>query len=246
MYQVARYHPAGDKGILVEFGNTISKETNEKIGKMALGIEEAQLEGIGELVPTYCALMVYYDPLIWGFNQLVCQLKKIEGKLSSSYSFSPKIYLLPVSYGGEFGPDLEYVSRYNKLSPAEIVEIHTGTDYLIYMLGFTPGFPYLGGMDEKIAAPRLEIPRTVIPEGSVGIAGNQTGVYPIESPGGWRLIGRTPVRLFDPTSKEPFLLEAGNYIRFYQITAEEYRTIAHDVENNQYIVETLNFNGKGV
>ncbi|MFZ7102134.1 MAG: 5-oxoprolinase subunit PxpB [Peptococcaceae bacterium] len=241
MYQVAKYLPAGDKGIVIEFGSTICREINRKIRNLAAAIDNARLEGIGELVPTYRSLMLYYDPGKWGYGQLVAELKKIEAQVADADLFQPKVYYLPVLYGGEYGSDLSFVGRYTDFSPDEVIKIHTAADYFIYMLGFTPGFPYLGGMDERISVPRLEIPRTVIPTGSVGIAGNQTGVYPLESPGGWRLIGRTPVKLFDPSRNSPFLLEAGNYLRFYQITFQEYQDIAEKVANNSYHVKTLNY-----
>jgi len=124
------------------------------------------------------------------------------------------VITIPVSYGGEFGPDLEFVATYNGMIEDEVVPAHTSTSYLVYMLGFTPGFPYLGGMSERIAASRLELPRVNIPAGFVGIAGKQTGIYPIESPGGWRQIGRTPLRLFDPMAEHPFLVASGDYLQF--------------------------------
>jgi inhibitor of KinA len=141
---------------------------------------------------------------------------------------------IPVCYGGDFGPDLEFVAQHNKLTTADVVAIHTSVPYLVYMLGFTPGFPYLGGMSDRIAAPRLEKPRTAIPAGSVGIAGSQTGFYPVESPGGWRLIGRTPVKAFDAASVNPFLFAARDYLRFKAIAAQEYAAIAQAVADGSY------------
>lgn len=138
---------------------------------------------------------------------------------------SRKKVIIPVCYGGEYGPDLEFVSQYTGLSEEEVVKIHTACTYRVYMLGFLPGFPYLGGMDERIAAPRLETPRTRIPAGSVGIAGSQTGFYPMESPGGWRIIGRTPIKAFDPFSDNPFLLAPGDLVQFRAIGQEEYQKI---------------------
>jgi inhibitor of KinA len=141
---------------------------------------------------------------------------------------------IPVCYGGAFGPDLDFVAGHNKLSVQEVIDIHTSRPYQVYMLGFTPGFPYLGGMSERIAAPRLAQPRVAIPAGSVGIAGSQTGIYPIESPGGWQLIGRTPLRLFDPGSATPFLFAAGNYLRFTAIDADAFLEIRQQVESGSY------------
>ncbi|AVX21754.1 sensor histidine kinase inhibitor, KipI family [Carboxydocella sporoproducens DSM 16521] len=246
MYDKARFLPAGDKGVVVEFGNSISKEINKKIRSLMLAIEQAELPGIMELIPTYRSLLVLYEPLAWKYGDLILQLEKIEANLGALKLPEPQVILLPVVYGGEYGPDLNFVSEHAKLTPEEVIKIHTGTDYLIYMLGFTPGFPYLGGMDERIATPRLQTPRTKIPAGSVGIAGSQTGVYPIESPGGWQIIGRTPVKLFDPAREKPVLLQAGNYVRFYQITPEEYQEIAQLVEKGQYIVKSENYGEKEV
>ena len=142
--------------------------------------------------------------------------------------------MIPTLYGGEAGPDLEFVAGHNQLTPAEVVRIHSSVPYRIYMIGFTPGFPYLGGMSEKIAAPRLKTPRTKIPAGSVGIAGTQTGLYPVESPGGWQLIGRTPLQVFDPRSEQPFIYSAGDFLQFQPVSATEYESIRQDVERGVY------------
>lgn len=142
---------------------------------------------------------------------------------------------IPVLYGGEYGPDLEFVAKHAGKTAEEVIQIHTSTEYLIYMLGFTPGFAYLGGMDESIATPRLKQPRVKIPAGSVGIAGSQTGVYPIDSPGGWQLIGQTPVRMYDPTRQEPILVKAGDYVRFCAITPFEFKAIQEQIEAGVYI-----------
>ncbi|HHY76979.1 MAG TPA: 5-oxoprolinase subunit PxpB, partial [Clostridiales bacterium] len=148
-----------------------------------------------------------------------------------------KVVEIPTIYGGEYGPDIEFVAQHNNLTVDEVIEIHSSRNYLIYMLGFTPGFPYLGGMSEKIETPRLKTPRTKIPAGSVGIAGKQTGIYPIDSPGGWQLIGRTPVKLYDPLADPPVLLNAGDYVRFVPIDEKEYKSILKQVEENKYKVK---------
>ena len=145
---------------------------------------------------------------------------------------------IPVLYGGEMGPDLPFVAEHAGLSEEEVIRIHSSTEYLIYMLGFTPGFTYLGGMSEKIATPRLKQPRVKIPAGSVGIAGTQTGVYPIDSPGGWQLIGRTPVKMYDPDRETPILPEAGQYIKFYPVTQEEYDAIRKEVDAGTFVLKT--------
>lgn len=241
MYKKALFFPAGDKSLVIEFGNSISKEINLKIRNMVLALEKTNLPGIQEIIPTYRSILLIYDPLVWYYPKLISSLKKIESELTSLELPKPKVTLIPVVYGGEYGPDLPFVCEHNGLSQEEVINIHTGTDYLIYMLGFTPGFTYLGGMDERIATPRLKTPRVKIPAGSVGIAGSQTGIYPIDSPGGWRLIGKTPVKLFDPLRETPVLLSAGDYVRFYKISPEEYQEIAEKVEKGEYQIETREY-----
>lgn len=220
-----RFLRAGDLALLVEFGNQIDPEINQKVRKVSIALEKFPIEGITETVPTYRSLLVFYDPAKIPFKRLQQEIRRIEGKLEEIPIPPPETIEIPVLYGGEYGPDLDFVAQHNKLTPEEVVEIHTSGTYLIYMLGFTPGFPFLGGLSERLFTPRLKTPRTAVPAGSVGIANNQTGIYPIESPGGWQLIGRTPVKLYDPGRKNPILLKAGNYLRFKRITEEEYREI---------------------
>lgn len=244
MYERAKYLPAGDKGLVVEFGNAISPEINNKVRSFALALENAAISGLVEYIPTYRSLLILYDPLVWKPDLLVARLRELETSLASMKLPNPNIYYLPVSYGGEFGPDFPFVCQYTGLTREDVVKIHTGGKYLIYMLGFTPGFPYLGGMDERISVPRLDTPRIKIPAGSVGIAGNQTGIYPVESPGGWRIIGRTPVKLFEPLSKKPVLLNAGDYVCFFEVTLEEYRQIAEEIEKGEYTVKISEYAGE--
>jgi inhibitor of KinA len=151
----------------------------------------------------------------------------LEG-LSVDQDAEPRIVEIPVCYGGEFGPDLEEVAEHNGITPEEVIDIHSNGEYIVYMIGFAPGFPYIGGMSEKIAAPRRKNPRLKIPAGSVGIAGKQTGVYPIETPGGWQLIGRTPRKLFLPDGHTPSLLQAGDQIKFVQVSQEEFLKMEED------------------
>jgi inhibitor of KinA len=178
-------------------------------------------------------LLVYYDPLVLGLSELQDRI----GNLSHSEPVllpSPRVLHIPTHYGGEHGPDMDFVVRHTGLSAEQVAAIHAGTDYLVYMMGFNTGFPYLGGMSAKIAAPRLETPRTAVPAGSVGIAQQQTGIYPVESPGGWRLIGRSPVRLFDASREPPVAVEAGDYLRFIQIDEERYGEIEEQVKSDTY------------
>lgn len=238
MYEMAKYLNSGDSALNIEFGNSISEEINKKIRAMTLALENQDIEGVVELVPTYRSLMVHYNPSVLCCRELTEVCKKVERDLDNIELAAPEVIEIPTMYGGEYGPDIENVARHNNITSEEVINIHKSSVYLIYMLGFTPGFSYLGGMDKKIATPRLQSPRTKIPRGSVGIAGEQTGIYPISSPGGWQLIGRTPVELFNPKRENPILLKAGNYIKFKRITEEEYASIKEQAENGMYTCRT--------
>lgn len=216
----------GDTSLTVEFGNEISEAINAKIRAFGIALQQSAIPGIVELVPTYRSLMVHYDPGVILYDPLVERLEGLMGQLDQIVIPPSQVLEIPVLYGGEEGPDLDFVAQHNGKTPQEVIQIHTSTEYLIYMLGFTPGFTYLGGMSGEIATPRLKTPRVKIPAGSVGIAGSQTGVYPIDSPGGWQLIGRTPVRMYDPDRQTPILPQAGQYIKFYAIDRAEYDRIA--------------------
>ncbi len=221
-----RYLPAGDQGLVVEYGDAIDPATNRRVRDLYLALHAASIPGIVDLVPTYRSLLVCYDALQLAPDGLRHALERVEAGLATAPVPDPRIVEVPTAYGGELGPDLTFVASHNKLSEDEVVRIHSGTDYLVYMMGFSPGFPYLGGMSERIATPRLKTPRTAIPAGSVGIAQTQTGIYPVESPGGWQLIGRTPVTLFDALRQPPVLVEAGDYIRFVPVSRDEYDRLA--------------------
>jgi KipI family sensor histidine kinase inhibitor len=234
MYQRPTYLPAGDRALSVEFGNAISRDISSRVRAFYMAIEGQGVPGVLELVPTYRAILVYYDPLVVAYSDLVDRLESLEAAQAAAPPSAPAIVEIPTVYGGEYGPDLEHVSQHCGLPQDEVVRIHAGTDYLIYMMGFTPGFPYLGGMSERIATPRLQTPRTIIPAGSVGIAEKQTGVYPIESPGGWQLIGRTPVRLFEPGRDPPVMVEAGDYLRFVPVTEDTFKQIERQVRSGSY------------
>jgi len=226
-----RFLLAGDSAVTVEFGNEISPEINTDIRAFNISLEKSGIEGIVETVPTYRSLTVHYDPGIIRYGGLVEKMKSVLKGIDRASLPKSEILEIPVLYGGEEGPDIEFVAAHNNKTVEQVIEIHTSGEYLIYMLGFTPGFTYLGGMSEEIATPRLTTPRVKIPAGSVGIAGYQTGVYPIDSPGGWQLIGRTPVRMYDPDRAEPILPKAGQLIKFYAIDRAEYERIA-DIEAN--------------
>jgi len=231
-----RMLPAGEQGLVVEFGQTIDSGINSRVHQTAKLLNQKIGDAIFEIVPTYRSLLVYFNPLRITRAELIQQIEMILVKTESylAEEVQKQVVVIPVCYGGDFGPDLHFVAQHNDLSPDEVIRIHTSHPYQVYMIGFTPGFPYLGGMSERIATPRLEKPRIKIPAGSVGIAGSQTGFYPMESPGGWRLIGRTPIKAFDPQALNPFLFDAGQYLQFEAITEEEYRVIDRQVDVGEY------------
>ncbi|PAF36832.1 allophanate hydrolase [Terribacillus saccharophilus] len=233
------YHPLGDTGIQLVFGQTISEETNQKIRLFAELLKAEQIEGIIEWVPAYTTLSIFYRPDKIRYQALLEQLERlyenIQGGVADAASL---VYEIPTYYGGETGPDLNFVADHNGLSVDDVIRIHSSQDYLIYMMGFVPGFPYLGGMSEEIATPRRRDPRPKIAAGSVGIAGSQTGVYPLETPGGWQLIGQTPVKLYDPEREQPILLTSGHYLRFVPISKNEYDSIAEAVRLGEYKINS--------
>ena len=236
MYQQPRFRLGGDRALYIEVGDAISPEVNRRVKGLLDAIDEAAIEGVEALSPTYRSILVYYDPLKIPLEELKQRLSDLGRALPDASSSEASIFEIPTLYGGEFGPDLDFVASHTGLSPEEVIRIHAGTDYLVYMVGFNPGFPYLGGMSEKIAAPRLETPRVKIPAGSVGIAETQTGIYPLESPGGWRLIGRSPLKMFDPSRDPPALVDAGDLVRFVSIDEARYQEIQGEVEAGRYRV----------
>lgn len=203
--------PLGDSAVLVRLGESISPETNARVHGLAAAIGEARLRGVVEVCPAYADLAVHYDPFITDFDALV---RTIGGLPDHGGIEQGRTVEIPVRYGGEWGPDLESVAELTGMSPAEVVERHTGQMFSVYMLGFLPGFAYMGILPEEMAVPRLPTPRQKVPPGSVGLTGRQTGIYPREAPGGWRIIGRTELRLFEPGETGSFLLKPGDTVRF--------------------------------
>jgi KipI family sensor histidine kinase inhibitor len=222
LFQKARFRITGDQGLLVEYGDTIDLDVNHKVRSMAIVLEKNMPAGIIEIIPTYRSLLIVYDPLQTTPTRLKKALISLEERLPGIEIPPPGTVEIPVCYGGEFGPDIEFVAESHEITVDEVIRLHSEPEYPIYMIGFTPGFPFLGGLPEALHTPRLETPRTFVPEGSVGIANNQTGIYPVASPGGWQLIGRTPVKLFAPERPNPFLYQAGDRIKFKAISPEEY------------------------
>ena len=239
--------PVGDCAISIDFGQVIDPKINRHIRQTIERIQELNLEGIIELVPTYCALLIQYDAMLYSYSD-ICNLMEslLEPSATDDANERVTVIEIPTVYGGEFGPDLGFVASHNNLTEEEVVAIHSGTDYLVYMLGFIPGFTYLGGMDPRIATPRLSSPRTLIPAGSVGIAGEQTGTYPSDSPGGWQIIGRTPVTMYDMSKEQAALLSAGDYVRYVPIDEAEYnriKALGSDYVPSMYEVEVGELRG---
>ena len=226
MYDKPRFLLAGDRGLLVEFGASIDPKINQKVRQIFLSLEKTPIDGVLEIIPTYRSILIFYNPLLSHPERLKQEIVDRENSLDKWEIPPPETIEIPVCYGDDFGPDLAFVAQHNNLTPEEVIQIHTSGTYLIYMLGFTPGFPFLGGLSEKLFTPRLENPRQLVPAGSVAIANNQTGIYSVDSPGGWQLIGKTPIKLYDPTGAHPMLLKAGNYLKFKQISRKEFLKLA--------------------
>lgn len=206
--------PLGDAALLVQLGNEINVEINHRVQTLAALIDSAQLDGVIETVPAYSTLLIHYDPLVLTGSQIRTWVRTKLVHMDETESRKPRQIEVPLRYGGEYGPDLESVAAYHGLHPEDVIRIHSEKPYVIYMMGFTPGFPYMGKLHDAIATPRLETPRKHVPAGTVAIAGSQTGIYPVDSPGGWRLIGWTSLQLFDPKSEPPFLFSPGDEVRF--------------------------------
>ena len=226
--EAMRILTVGDCAVSVEFGQEISLEINHKVMALKTVLERKPITGLVELVPTYCSLLIQYDPMELRYGQLRDRLEALVTQLDEVEMPPKQVVEIPVAYGGEYGPDLGEVARAHNISEEEVIKLHSEPEYPIYMLGFVAGFPYLGGMNKAIATPRKKSPRLKIEAGSVGIAGEQTGIYSVESPGGWQIIGRTPLKLYDVNRNEPVLLKAGQYIKFKPITKEEFRAMENE------------------
>lgn len=221
--------PLGECAMVLQFEDQISKETNERIRAICSYFDSHQFEGLIEYVPAYTSITFYYDPWVISkkgtlnpYDRIVECLQASFRKVKKDSKLNTRVVEIPVCYGGEFGPDISEVASLNNLQTEEVIALHTKPVYLVHMIGFAPGFPYLGGLSPKLITPRKENPRKSIPKGSVGIAGSQTGVYTLDTPGGWQLIGRTPIELFNFNRDIPSLLKAGDRVKFKSITATEF------------------------
>jgi inhibitor of KinA len=217
-----RIVPAGDSALVVEFEERIDPDVNARAIALAERVAAGCIEGVRDVVPTYRSVAVYFDPLRVNYDRLLALVERESEQTAGPDLESAASLRIPVCYGGDLGPDLPDVARFADTTEDEVVRLHGSITYRVFMVGFVAGFAYLGTVDARIAMPRHPTPRVRVPAGSVGIAGVQTGVYPAETPGGWRLIGRTPLKPFDPRRPEPFLMKAGDAVAFYQITRAEY------------------------
>jgi KipI family sensor histidine kinase inhibitor len=218
----AQFRVASDQSLLVSFGQQITLEGHRRVLKLVRLLEAEPLEGIVNLHPAYCSLLIKFDPLKLDHEGLQSKLLPCLTQLGSAPLPQPRQVEIPVCYGGECGPDLSDVAAMHGLTPAQVVELHSVSIYIVYFLGFAPGFAYLGGLQEALATPRLETPRAKVPQGSVGIGGAQTAVYPFATPGGWRLIGRTPLAMFRHDRSPMNLLQIGDHVRFRAISKEQF------------------------
>ncbi|GEN83384.1 kinase A inhibitor [Sporosarcina luteola] len=227
--------PLGDQAVMIEVDTIINPSAQRKVKAIVARLDEVAPSWMVECIPAYTTVTVVYAVRAFSgkgspFEQVCQRIQEMLLCVNEVAGTEQRIVRIPVLYGGEFGPDLAFVAEHNGLTPDEVIAIHTLESYTVHMIGFAPGFPFIGGMSEKISTPRRETPRLKIPARSVGIAGMQTGVYPIETPGGWQLIGRTPIELFLPDEHPPSLLAPGDKIYFYEITNEEYEDLRGDVE----------------
>lgn len=233
---------SGDSAVNVEFGNEISEDINRQVSEYVHALEESKISGITGMIPTFRSVLISYDPRLLSYGEMISLLTQAFSMKGENKSKSRRVVEIPVCYGGEYGPDLAFVAEHANLTPEEVVRIHSSREYLIYMIGFLPGFPYLGGLDSRLVTPRLSQPRVRIPAGSVGIGGEQTGLYPLDSPGGWQLIGRTPIQTYLPSRNPPVIYEAGDWIRFVPVTPDEFKEIQELERRGEYEYRILEGN----
>ncbi len=223
--EAARFQRASDQSLLIYFGQQITPGAHDHVRKFLLLLEQKPIAGIRNLHPAYCSVLVKFDARKWGHEQLEEILKQYLGRLEGVTLPEPRQVEIPVCYGGEYGPDLIDVSKMHGMTPAKVIELHSSTTYVVYFFGFVPGFAYLGELPEALVTPRLPTPRRRVPPGSVGIAGRQTGVYPLATPGGWRLLGRTPISMFRSDQTGFSLLSMGDRVRFTPINPEQFAAL---------------------
>jgi inhibitor of KinA len=220
------FSPLGDQALTITLGNSIDEATHRRVRAVVARLDRDRPPGVVALVPAFTSVAVHYDPEIVGgdapFDRIAAQLGDLLAHVGDEALPAPRVVEIPVCYGGDLGPDLGDVAQRHGMTEDDVVRIHAAGDYLVYMVGFMPGFAYLGGLSETIATPRRGSPRKAVPAGAVGIGGQQTGVYPMVSPGGWNLIGRTPLAIFDIARPQPALLTTGDRVRFRPIARDEF------------------------
>jgi len=214
--------PLGEAAVIIDCGDHLSEAVQRRVMSVCALLEKSTLPAMIEWVPSYTSVTLFYDPFISSYPALCRTLLQQLNQMKESVQDKPRTVTIPVCYGGEWGPDLDYVASEHGLTAEDVIAIHTSGEYLVHMIGFAPGFPYLGGLSEQIATPRRATPRLRVEAGTVGIGGKQTGIYPVDTPGGWQCIGRTPLRLFRPEENVPSLLAAGDRVRFERITMQDY------------------------
>ncbi|HLQ70965.1 MAG TPA: 5-oxoprolinase subunit PxpB [Bacillota bacterium] len=221
-----------DTALRIEWSDDVSIQLNDMITDFCSHLKKRSIPGVVEWVPAYKTVTVYYLPHVISYQNLSNEVRAIlnMGHSTKAQTKSKRVISVPVYYGEEAGPDLERVATMNDLPIEEVIARHQQPDYVVYMLGFLPGFPYLGGLDQSIATPRLETVRKETPKGSVGIAHHQTGIYSTTSPGGWNIIGKTPLSLIDVHKQNPFLFRPGDYVKFYEITKDEFTTFEQEMD----------------
>ena len=234
LYAAPRFLPAGDGAVSVELGDEISLDANARVLTLERLLAGPRLPGLVDMVPTFRALLVQYDPLALSWEDLSAHLARLLPRLAGAMPPPGRAVELPCAYGGEYGPDLDEVARRLGLAPGEVVRLHAGAEHYVYFIGFTPGLPYMSGQPPALTIPRLDRPRTKTPAGSVGIGGTQTSIYSVESPGGFWVLGRTPLALYDPAAADPILLRPADRVRFQPIDATEFREIAAAVLGGAY------------
>lgn len=226
-----------DQAIRVVFGEQVSNVMQRRIKVVYQQLLGQRLSFITDIVPDYTGLTVYYDVMLQTDGAVKEQLASLLADMDDIAAHRYEIVTLPICYGGEFGPDLPDVAAYHGLSEEAVIHRHARQPYLVHMFGFMPGFPYMSGLSSRLAMPRLKTPRAVVKQGSVGIADQQTGVYPLDAPGGWRLLGRTPVSLFAANALQPCIAAIGDYICFQPVDAPTYRRIAERVKQGRYVIQ---------
>ncbi len=221
LFEKPKYRTMGDRSLLVELGDGIHMGVHERVRRLFLAVKQNTDTSLLDAVPGYCSLLLVFDPLVNTSNALQETMDDLFHNLDEFELPEPATVQIPVVYGDEYGPDLDWVAAYHKTTADDVISQHTSTEYRVYMIGFIPGFPYMGELPRSLETPRKKTPRTAVPQGSVGLAQRQTGIYPARSPGGWQIIGRTPLNLFDPLKNPPSLLEMGDQVQFFKISKEE-------------------------